>query len=127
MKALCFGPLNIDYTYQVDHFVQPGESLVSAGLQTFPGGKGLNQAIALAKSGAETWIAGAIGHDGRFLMDVLNDAGVHTELLMLLKEQQTGHAIIQRQPDGENGILLHSGANHCITSEMVERVLEPFE
>ena len=126
MKALCFGPLNIDFTYQVPRFVQPGESLVSTGLQMFPGGKGLNQAIALARSGVETWIAGAIGPDGRFLMDTLNDAGVHTELLMLQKEQHTGHAIIQCLPDGENGILLHSGANHCITVDMVVRALEGF-
>lgn len=126
MKALCFGSLNIDYTYQVPHFVAGGESLVSTGIQTFPGGKGLNQAVALARSGMDTWIAGAIGADGRFLMDTLADAGVHTEQLMLLKECQTGHAIIQRLPDGENGILLFSGANHCITAEMAERILEPF-
>lgn len=51
MKALCFGSLNIDYTYQVPHFVQPGETIASSTLQMFPGGKGLNQAIALARSG----------------------------------------------------------------------------
>ena len=126
MKALCFGSLNIDLTYQVPHFLQPGETLASLSLQTFPGGKGLNQAVALARGGLDTWIAGAIGADGRFLMDILEEAGVHTEQLMLLKETRTGEAIIQRTPDGENAILLYSGANHCISEDMLRRALEPF-
>ena len=51
MKVLCFGSLNIDYTYKVDHFVKKGETLSSGSLQVFSGGKGLNQSIALARAG----------------------------------------------------------------------------
>ena len=51
MKVLCFGSLNIDYTYRVDHFVGKGETLAAESLQVFSGGKGLNQAIALARAG----------------------------------------------------------------------------
>ena len=61
MKALNFGSLNLDYVYQVSHFVQPGETLSAASQAVFPGGKGLNQSIALAKAGAETWHAGCLG------------------------------------------------------------------
>ena len=61
MKVLVFGSLNIDYVYKADHFVQPGETLASDGLQLFCGGKGLNQSIALSRSGADTWHAGAAG------------------------------------------------------------------
>ena len=64
MKVLCFGSLNIDYTYKVDHFVKKGETLSSESLKVFSGGKGLNQSIALAKAGADIWHAGAIGSDG---------------------------------------------------------------
>ena len=46
MKVLCFGSLNIDYTYKVDHFVKKGETLSAESLQVFCGGKGLNQSIA---------------------------------------------------------------------------------
>lgn len=127
MKALCFGSLNIDYTYQVDHFVKSGETLASSGMQQFHGGKGLNQSIALARAGMETWICGAIGADGRPLMEELDQAGVHTEYLLLLKSQPTGHAIIQRTRNGANCILLYAGANHCITQECIERALEAFE
>ena len=42
MKVLCFGSLNIDYVYSVDHFVEKGETLSSTGLEVFTGGKGLN-------------------------------------------------------------------------------------
>ena len=58
MKVFCFGSLNIDYTYKVDHFVQKGETISSESLQVFSGGKGLNQSIALAKAGADTWDIG---------------------------------------------------------------------
>ena len=59
MKVLVFGSLNIDYVYSVNHFVQPGETLLADDRQIFSGGKGLNQAIAFAKYGLETWHAGA--------------------------------------------------------------------
>ena len=49
VKVLNFGSLNIDYTYQVDHFVRAGETMSSESLQVFSGGKGLNQSIALSK------------------------------------------------------------------------------
>lgn len=57
MKVLNFGSLNIDYTYQVDHFVRAGETMSSESLQVFSGGKGLNQSIALSKAGADVWHA----------------------------------------------------------------------
>ena len=69
MKILNYGSLNIDYTYSVDHFVRGGETMSSEEMHVFSGGKGLNQSIALSKSGAEVWHAGAIGTgDGDFLI-----------------------------------------------------------
>ena len=79
MKVLCFGSLNIDYTYKVDHFVKKGETLSSESLKVFSGGKGLNQSIALAKAGVETFHAGAVGEDGGFLLEELQKAGVNTD------------------------------------------------
>ena len=80
MKVLNFGSLNIDYTYQVDHFVRAGETMSSESLQVFSGGKGLNQSIALSKAGADVWHAGAVGAgDGDFLIEQMKKAGVHME------------------------------------------------
>ena len=111
MKVICFGSLNIDYTYKVDHFVQKGETLSSDSLQVFSGGKGLNQSIALAKAGVETWHAGSIGEDGRFLLKQMEDAGVNTECVSILTDIRTGNAIIQNDREGDNCILLYGGAN----------------
>lgn len=126
MRALCFGSLNIDYVYQVPHFVGGGETLAAGALSRFSGGKGLNQSIALARAGLEAWHAGAIGRDGRFLLEELQEAGVHTGYVEVLEDVSTGHAIIQRTPSGENCILLYGGANRSITREQVDQVLAGF-
>jgi ribokinase len=127
MKVLCFGSLNIDYTYKVDHFVQKGETLSSESLQVFSGGKGLNQSIALAKAGVETYHAGAIGEDGAFLLALMKDAGVNTDCVAVLTDTRTGNAIIQNDREGDNCILLYGGANQAITKPQVDEVLSRFE
>lgn len=127
MKILNFGSLNIDYTYTVDHFVRGGETMSSEEMNIFSGGKGLNQSIALSKSGAQVWHAGAIGTgDGDFLVEQLKNAGVNTEFISVL-EGKTGHAIIQKARDGGNCILLYGGANQMITKAMADEVLSHFE
>ena len=127
MKVLCFGSLNIDYTYKVEHFVKKGETLSSDGLGVYGGGKGLNQSVALAKAGTEVYHAGAIGQDGMFLLDMLKDAGAHTEYVKVLDEVRTGNAIIQNDRSGDNCILLYGGANQAITREQVDEVMAHFE
>ena len=127
MKILNYGSLNIDYTYSVHHFVRGGETMSSEEMHVFSGGKGLNQSIALSKSGAEVWHAGAIGTgDGDFLIRQLKEAGVNTEYISVL-DGKTGHAIIQKAKDGGNCILLFGGANQQITREMVDGVMDHFE
>lgn len=126
MKALVFGSLNIDYIYQVPHFVQAGETLASTGLARYCGGKGLNQALALSRAGMDTWMAGAVGEDGTFLLDTLQNAGVNTELVETSKEP-TGHAIIQNSPDGDNCIMIFGGANRSISPEQVDKTFGQFE
>ncbi|NBK94245.1 ribokinase [bacterium 1XD21-13] len=123
MKVICFGSLNIDYTYKVDHFVQKGETLSSDSLQVFSGGKGLNQSIALAKAGVEAWHAGSIGEDGSFLLKQMEDAGVNTECVTVLTDTRTGNAIIQNDREGDNCILLYGGANQAITQNQVDEVM----
>lgn len=89
MKVLVFGSLNIDYVYSVNHFVRPGETLSADDRQIFSGGKGLNQAIAFANYGLETWHAGAVGaEDSAPLLETLKDAGVHTDLVLKKKDHR---------------------------------------
>lgn len=126
MKVLNFGSLNLDYTYQVPHIVAPGETLTSLGLAIHPGGKGLNQSVALAKAGAETYHAGQIGQDGGMLCEVCKDSGADIRFIRTV-ETRTGNAIIQVDQDGQNCILLYPGANRCMERSFVNEVLSFFE
>ena len=126
MKILSFGSLNIDYVYSVPHFVKKGETLSAKELNVYTGGKGLNQSIALARAGVETFQAGAIGTDGMFLLEQLKEAGVKTDLVKILDDVRTGNAIIQNDDEGDNCIVLFGGANQAITKEQVDEVFKDF-
>ena len=126
MKVLNFGSLNIDYVYSLDHFVQKGETISSEALHIFPGGKGLNQSIALGKAGVSVAHAGAVGKDGGFLLELLEKAGVSTKYVRVLEDVQTGTAIIQKDKSGDNCIILYSGANQQITREQIVDTISDF-
>ena len=126
MKILNFGSLNLDYVYDVEHFVRKGETMASREMRIFCGGKGLNQSVALSKAGAPVYHAGLVGQDGGILREMLISAGVHDELVRCLPDTPTGNAIIQRDATGDNCILLYGGANQKVTEEFVREVLEEF-
>ena len=117
-----FGSCCIDHVYAVPHFVKPGETLPCTAYDVHPGGKGLNQSLALANGGAEVRHAGKIGKDGEFLKRLLTDNGINTSLLQVIDEP-SGHANIQVTPKGENCIVLFGGANRKITIADIETVL----
>ncbi|MBR2699472.1 MAG: ribokinase, partial [Clostridia bacterium] len=94
MRVLNFGSLNLDYVYQVDHFVRPGETLSSTSRAVKLGGKGLNQSIALARAGANVSHAGCIGAGGEALRAQLERDGVDVSMLLSVDEMQ-GHTVIQ--------------------------------
>lgn len=126
MKFLNFGSLNLDFVYDVEHFVRPGETISSAALNTFSGGKGLNQSVALSRAGAQTYHGGCIGKDGQILLDGLRAAGADVSFVRVLKSCRTGHAIIQVDPSGQNCILLFGGANQAVTDVQIEETLSRF-
>ena len=126
MKILNYGSLNLDYVYQVPNFVRAGETISALRRDVNIGGKGLNQSIALARAGAEVYHAGCVGKDGKMLTDFLQQNGVNTSLIACV-EEPSGHAIIQVEPNGQNCILIHGGANRCITEAQIDAALEQFE
>jgi len=115
------GSLNIDDVFQVVHIVRGGETIPSQNLDRFAGGKGLNQSIALARAGARVRHIGHIGKDGVFLRDVLEANGADISGVEV-DRLPTGHAIIQVAADGENAIILYSGANRNWSEEDVQRI-----
>lgn len=125
MRILNFGSLNLDYVYNVDHFVRPGETLAALSRTVKAGGKGLNQSVALARAGACVSHAGCMGTGGESLKALLEENGVNTEFLLPVTEMQ-GHTMIQVNPEGENCILLFGGSNRCLPEEHVRNVISRF-
>lgn len=125
MKVLCFGSANLDHVYKVGHFTMPGETQSCIDYTVKCGGKGNNQAIAMALAGNETYFAGIIGRDGGLLKDTLIKKGVHVDYLKC-SEEPTGHAIIEVDSNGQNRIVLYGGTNKTITPEYVDSVLSHF-
>lgn len=126
MKVLNFGSLNMDYVYQVDHILVPGETLTSSSRNTFCGGKGLNQSIAMARAGVPVYHAGLVGVGGEPLLAACEENGVNTEFIRR-SEGPCGHTMIQVDKSGQNCILLFGGSNRCMTREFVDEVLQNFD
>ncbi len=126
MKYLVFGSLNIDRTYSVPHFVAAGETMSAGSMELFCGGKGFNQAVALARAGKEVYFAGAVGADGQMLLDALRADGID-ERYIKHTNGASGHAVIQVDPAGQNCIIILAGANGEITKDDVDRVLVNFD
>lgn len=125
MKVLNYGSLNYDFVYQVDHITEAGETQASDRRETFCGGKGLNQSIALAKAGVKVFQGGTVGTDGQMLLDVLNEYGVDTAFVRTI-DGETGHAVIQVDRNAQNGILLFGGANVKQSKEAIDQALDAF-
>lgn len=113
-NILVVGSLNMDQVVRVSRVPLLGETLLGNGsLQLVPGGKGLNQAVAMARLGASVVIAGRVGNDpfGERLLHSLEADRIDTSLLVTDPSEATGTAFIFLTEDGDNAIVVASGAN----------------
>jgi ribokinase len=109
---LVAGSANLDFVVRAKHIPAPGETVLGRDFQTFPGGKGANQAVACARAGgAATAILAALGNDAfaKPLLASLRQAGV--QLHTIVSPQPTGSALICVSDEGENAITVAPGAN----------------
>ncbi|MFC2821479.1 MAG: ribokinase [Spirochaetales bacterium] len=127
MKILVYGSLNIDSTFILDHIVVPGETLASAGFRKNAGGKGANQAAAIAKAsnGKNVYFAGKTGFDGEWVLEKLRGFGLDTHYVGH-SDSGTGQAIIQLDNEGQNSIILYGGGNLENKTCEMDRVLSDF-
>ena len=125
MKILVFSSLNVDHDYYMEHIAKPKETIFAKEYHVVAGGKGLNAAIALARSGVDVSIAANIGNDAQFLEDILKNNHVDTTYLNHVNEPN-GHAIIQIDETGENSIFIYGGSNQSITMEYIDSVIPQF-
>ena len=125
MKVLNFGSLNMDYVYSVDNFLRPGETKSADSRNTFLGGKGFNQSIALAKAGIAVYHAGNAGDSAELFKTELQKFGADVQFLAS-GNSVCGHAMIQVDQHGQNCILIFHGSNYEITKDYVDEVLSHF-
>lgn len=124
MTIYCYGSINIDHIYTLPHRLAPGETLAATGYHAELGGKGANQSVAAARAGATVRHIGAVGaggaetHLAAFGVDV---SGVQ------VVEAATGHAIILLEPDAENSIIIHPGANRALDLQTAKAALDGAE
>lgn len=118
------GSLNVDTTLRLARMPQPGETLSTENKTSAAGGKGANQAVAAARSGAETRFIGKVGNDeaGRFMVESLNNDHIDTSAIVTDQTVGTGSAFILLDEAGQNSILVYGGSNQQIKSEEVTAV-----
>jgi ribokinase len=114
------GSANMDIVFAVNRIPKPGETLIAESAARYPGGKGLNQAVAAARAGARTTFIGSVGSDdnGRALTATMTEAGIITDRLRVTTDPsaagETGQAFIVVDGSGENTIIVASGANASV-------------
>lgn len=120
-RFVVVGALNLDITFNVNHFPRHGDTTVILNMNSTAGGKGTNQAVAIAKLGHEVALIGKLGADtdSSFLFDVLEKEHVITHGVHHDKRRSTGKAYIYTEPSGESAISIFSGANGCLSPENI--------
>ncbi len=122
-NILVVGSLNMDQVVRVPRIPVLGETLLGAGsLKLVPGGKGANQAVAMARLGAFVTMAGRVGRDpfGEQLLQSLRANQLNTGLVVVDQEEASGVAFIFLAPDGNNAIVVASGANMRVGRDPVQ-------
>jgi ribokinase len=124
MSLVVFGSINVDVVTYGDRVPGPGETLHGDSYAISLGGKGANQAVALARLGAKTHLAGRVGGDafGAMARESLASFGVDLTHVEADKSSSTGIAVIQVEKGGENRITVVGAANMAIDGQDVERL-----
>ena len=124
-KILIVGSLGMDFTFSTEVFPKEGETIIGKSFKTAPGGKGANQAVQVARLGADTTMVGKLGRDanGEELLKTIDEAGIHHDRILFDEEVPTQVAdIILEEAEGKdtkNRILIIQGANMTIRREEI--------
>ena len=124
-KVIIVGSLNTDLVINAPYAPVGGETLMGSGFMINSGGKGANQACACAKLGGNAYMCGCVGNDsfGSELRDNLKNVGVNTDFIRKVDNTPSGVAVIV-VTNGENRIIIDSGANGYLSKSDIDNVLE---
>jgi ribokinase len=124
MSIIVFGSINIDLVATTPRLPVAGETILGKDFFKESGGKGANQAVALARLGVPTYMIGRVGANsfGQELINALQTANVKTENIFVDETVSSGVAIITVDHAGENQIVVIPGANGQVNQDDVERL-----
>jgi ribokinase len=117
------GVANVDLVTRVDRLPREGQTVFGERLETLPGGKGLNQAIAVARQGGRAALVANAGDDpwGHLLLDALLDAGVDVTGFQLVADDTTAGVLIQIPASGDSAVTVTRARRTLASIEDVER------
>jgi ribokinase len=124
MSVLVFGSLNMDLVTRTQRLPQPGETIAGYSFATVPGGKGANQAVAVARLQVPVQMNGRVGSDefGKMLIKSLRSVGVNCDGIQVDQSCSSGVAAIAIDDAGENNIIIVPGANGRVNETDVDRL-----
>ena len=126
-KILIVGSANMDLSMNMFKIPEQGETLIDdGGVAYTPGGKGANAAAAFKKLGAEAVLCTKLGADshGQKLYNYYKEIGITTSCVKVDHDHPTGLAVVMREGEGENRIIVYPGANSHITTEAVREAFD---
>ena len=122
MKKICvIGSLNMDLVVKVDTMPKAGQTLIGSNFKEVPGGKGANQAVAMARLDGDVSMIGKVGNDGfgETLINALKNDNVNTKYIGI-EEGPTGVALITVDKNAENSIVVAPGANFKVQASDID-------
>ncbi|MCK5136647.1 MAG: ribokinase [Bacteroidales bacterium] len=127
-KMLIVGSSNTDLIIKVPEIPRPGETLLGGQFQTFPGGKGANQAVAAARAGGDVVFIASVGDDayGEEAVKGYKLDNINTENIKICKNVPSGIAMINVSDKGENAITVAPGANARLSPADLDEAEEAF-
>ncbi len=116
-KAIVVGSINVDFVVNTTRVPKAGETISGTDFKLVSGGKGANQAVAVSRLGANTQMVGCVGQDvfGELSLSTLKSENIDCSRILVSDEQPTGTAVIMVEENGENRIVIVSGANAEVT------------
>lgn len=123
-SILVIGSSNTDMIIKSERFPDPGETILGGDFYMLPGGKGANQAVAAARLGGEVSFICRVGDDqfGKRSIQVYQEEHISTDNIIIDPEERSGVALISVNGDGENKIVVASGANNGFKEEEIENI-----
>ncbi|WP_129595827.1 ribokinase [Anaerophilus nitritogenes] len=125
-KITVIGSMNMDLVANVDHMPKVGETIIGKSFEEIPGGKGANQAVAIARLGGQVHMIGKLGDDGfgKTLLEGLTKDKICVEGVKIETNTPSGVALITVSEEGDNSIIVVPGANFTLNKEDIDKNIQ---